>query len=232
MAKIAAKVPRSQCVSPRDSALRASLGPSRLLAEVRQACLQAWRPHSPRRCDRFCVKLRREPHAELPALCRRQRRGRDLLPVLRRQPGRGTTPCSTTTITCPTCADPEPGRHELLPQLRHPPGRPAARLPPRAVPGADLPPSATASAAASGLVRLVAVRRDGTDGNTYEVPGEQFDIGRSEGDLLFDDPHMAARHARAEPARRPARTSPRSRPATASTCASASRWSCWTATSS
>ena len=45
----------------------------------------------------------------------------------------------------------------------------------------------------------MAVRRDGTDGNTYEMPGEQFDIGRTEGDLLFDDPHMAARHARIDP---------------------------------
>jgi pSer/pThr/pTyr-binding forkhead associated (FHA) protein len=44
--------------------------------------------------------------------------------------------------------------------------------------------------------RLVAVRRDGTDGDSYRVEGEQFDIGRSEGDLVFEDPHMAARHAR------------------------------------
>jgi pSer/pThr/pTyr-binding forkhead associated (FHA) protein len=44
--------------------------------------------------------------------------------------------------------------------------------------------------------RLVAVRRDGTDGNAYPITAEQFDVGRSEGDLLFDDPHMAARHAR------------------------------------
>jgi pSer/pThr/pTyr-binding forkhead associated (FHA) protein len=44
--------------------------------------------------------------------------------------------------------------------------------------------------------RLVAVRRDGTDGNAYPITAEQFDVGRSEGELLFDDPHMAARHAR------------------------------------
>jgi pSer/pThr/pTyr-binding forkhead associated (FHA) protein len=44
--------------------------------------------------------------------------------------------------------------------------------------------------------RLVAVRRDGTDGATYPITAEQFDIGRSEGELLFDDPHMANRHAR------------------------------------
>ena len=42
----------------------------------------------------------------------------------------------------------------------------------------------------------MAVRRDGTDGDTYLVEGEQFDIGRTEGDLLFDDPHLAPRHAR------------------------------------
>jgi pSer/pThr/pTyr-binding forkhead associated (FHA) protein len=44
--------------------------------------------------------------------------------------------------------------------------------------------------------RLVAVLRDGTDGASYPVTSEQFDIGRSEADLLFEDPHMAARHAR------------------------------------
>jgi pSer/pThr/pTyr-binding forkhead associated (FHA) protein len=48
----------------------------------------------------------------------------------------------------------------------------------------------------SGTPRLIAVRRDGTDGSTYLITGDQFDIGRAEGDLLFDDPHMAARHAR------------------------------------
>lgn len=44
--------------------------------------------------------------------------------------------------------------------------------------------------------RLVNVRRDGTDGTSHPVASDQFDLGRSEGDLLFDDPHMAARHAR------------------------------------
>jgi pSer/pThr/pTyr-binding forkhead associated (FHA) protein len=44
--------------------------------------------------------------------------------------------------------------------------------------------------------RLVAVRRDGTDGASYPFEGDQLDIGRSEGDLLFEDPHLASRHAR------------------------------------
>ena len=44
--------------------------------------------------------------------------------------------------------------------------------------------------------RLVAVRRDGSDGESYPLVGEQIDIGRSEGDLHFEDPHLAPRHAR------------------------------------
>lgn len=44
--------------------------------------------------------------------------------------------------------------------------------------------------------RLVAVRRDGSDGESYPLHGDQIDIGRDEGDLHFDDPHLAARHAR------------------------------------
>ena len=48
----------------------------------------------------------------------------------------------------------------------------------------------------SGPARLVAVRRDGTDGEAYPITGEQIDIGRTEGDLRFDDQHLAERHAR------------------------------------
>jgi pSer/pThr/pTyr-binding forkhead associated (FHA) protein len=44
--------------------------------------------------------------------------------------------------------------------------------------------------------RLVVVHRDGTDGITYNLLGDQIDIGRTEGDLLFEDPHLGPRHAR------------------------------------
>jgi hypothetical protein len=44
--------------------------------------------------------------------------------------------------------------------------------------------------------RLVVVHRDGTDGITYNLLGDQIDIGRTEGDLLFEDPHLGGRHAR------------------------------------
>jgi pSer/pThr/pTyr-binding forkhead associated (FHA) protein len=44
--------------------------------------------------------------------------------------------------------------------------------------------------------RLVFVHHDGTDGITYPLYGEQIDIGRTEGDLLFEDTHLSPRHAR------------------------------------
>jgi len=44
--------------------------------------------------------------------------------------------------------------------------------------------------------KLIVVHRDGTDGITYNLLGDQIDIGRTEGDLLFEDPHLAPRHAR------------------------------------
>lgn len=56
-------------------------------------------------------------------------------------------------------------------------------------------PSRAVSARVGGA-RLVAVRRDGTDGESYAITGEQIDIGRTEGDLRFDDKHLAERHAR------------------------------------
>jgi pSer/pThr/pTyr-binding forkhead associated (FHA) protein len=47
---------------------------------------------------------------------------------------------------------------------------------------------------------LVAVNRDGSDGQKLELTGEAFDIGRSEGRLNFDaDPYLAPRHARLVP---------------------------------
>jgi pSer/pThr/pTyr-binding forkhead associated (FHA) protein len=44
--------------------------------------------------------------------------------------------------------------------------------------------------------RLTVVHRDGSDGTSYSLLGDQIDLGHSEGDLLFDDPHLAPRHAR------------------------------------
>jgi pSer/pThr/pTyr-binding forkhead associated (FHA) protein len=51
-------------------------------------------------------------------------------------------------------------------------------------------------ASIAGGARLINVRRDGSDGTSHTIDSDQYDLGRSEGDLLFDDPHMASRHAR------------------------------------
>jgi pSer/pThr/pTyr-binding forkhead associated (FHA) protein len=83
----------------------------------------------------------------------------------------------------------------------------AANLPPlHALPAHAAPVHAAPLHAAPAAVRVVAgqqtgfrlvvVHRDGTDGITYNLLGDQIDIGRTEGDLLFEDPHLAPRHAR------------------------------------
>ncbi len=44
---------------------------------------------------------------------------------------------------------------------------------------------------------LVALNRDGSDGEMVRIVGDAFDIGRTEGSLRFpDDPYLASRHAR------------------------------------
>lgn len=45
--------------------------------------------------------------------------------------------------------------------------------------------------------RLVSIMKDGSDGASYPLVGEQIDIGRTEGDIvLADDPYLSPRHAR------------------------------------
>lgn len=44
--------------------------------------------------------------------------------------------------------------------------------------------------------RLIFVHPDGTDGTSHPLRGDQIDIGRTEGDLLFEDVHLSPRHAR------------------------------------
>jgi pSer/pThr/pTyr-binding forkhead associated (FHA) protein len=100
----------------------------------------------------------------------------------------GAAPAMTTTVSCAACDTPNPAGTNFCHNC-------GSRM--------DAPSESTAQApalsiapASDGRARLVGVRRDGTDGSVYDVRGDQFDIGRTEGDLLFDDPHMASRHAR------------------------------------
>jgi pSer/pThr/pTyr-binding forkhead associated (FHA) protein len=74
---------------------------------------------------------------------------------------------------------------------------PSNRATDRLVEGAPNPMAAAVRAAQQSVgFKLIVVHRDGTDGITYNLLGDQIDIGRSEGDLLFEDPHLAPRHAR------------------------------------
>jgi pSer/pThr/pTyr-binding forkhead associated (FHA) protein len=79
---------------------------------------------------------------------------------------------------------------------------PAEPEPPRRAPVQKAPAAYGAPAAAVGasqalLGRLIAVRRDGSDGDVIPLNGETFDIGRTEGSLCFaEDPFLAPRHAR------------------------------------
>ena len=72
-------------------------------------------------------------------------------------------------------------------------GTPAFGAP---VPGSVTVPAGGVSRAPFG--RLVAVSRSGQDGDAYPLRGDMVDLGRSEGELTFDDPFLAPRHARVE----------------------------------
>ena len=115
-------------------------------------------------------------------------------------------------MSCPGCRTPNPtGTHYCYNCGERLDGATVANpLPPpevltagtRSMPPPGREPSGGHEAAAprdpsgSGRSRLIAVRRDGTDGPTYEIGSAQFDIGRTDGDLTFDDPHLGPRHAR------------------------------------
>jgi pSer/pThr/pTyr-binding forkhead associated (FHA) protein len=61
---------------------------------------------------------------------------------------------------------------------------------------AEAPRRADPPPAAASDYRLIFVHADGTDGTSYLLRGDQIDIGRTEGDLLFEDPYLSPRHAR------------------------------------
>jgi pSer/pThr/pTyr-binding forkhead associated (FHA) protein len=87
----------------------------------------------------------------------------------------------------------------LIEQSAHAGSIPAHAAPVPAPAQAPVAPLAAAVRVVAGQqtgFRLVVVHRDGTDGITYNLLGDQIDIGRTEGDLLFEDPHLASRHAR------------------------------------
>lgn len=51
--------------------------------------------------------------------------------------------------------------------------------------------------ATTGDARLVSIRKDGTDGQTFTLQGEHTDIGRTEGEIVLpEDAYLSPRHAR------------------------------------
>jgi pSer/pThr/pTyr-binding forkhead associated (FHA) protein len=58
-------------------------------------------------------------------------------------------------------------------------------------------PFGGASAMDEGSARLVAILKDGSEGQSYPLSKEPTDIGRKEGNILLpDDPYLSPRHAR------------------------------------
>ena len=90
-------------------------------------------------------------------------------------------------------------RHVPAPAPAPGAARPAAVPMPRPGPAAQ-PPADMAFRPLRGPgeqdLRLIIVHRDGSDGAVYSLVGSQIDLGRSEGDLLFEDSHLGDRHAR------------------------------------
>jgi hypothetical protein len=53
------------------------------------------------------------------------------------------------------------------------------------------------AASAAAVAFLVTILKDGSEGPVYKISGATTDIGRAEGNILFqDDPYLSPRHAR------------------------------------
>lgn len=84
---------------------------------------------------------------------------------------------------------------QAAPQTRPQPVQPQPG--PQTQPQPVQPSDTLTDAASARFGSLVTVRRDGTDGETVDLFGETFDVGRAEGSLNFgEDPYLAPRHAR------------------------------------
>jgi pSer/pThr/pTyr-binding forkhead associated (FHA) protein len=103
-------------------------------------------------------------------------------PVILAEPAAGSSgvsPVATTIAGDAGVADTLAGAADVVPLVKK-----------RLVPLAETP---------AAWAQLVAVHRDGSDGERHPLVEDSVDIGRTEGTLLFaDDRYLAARHARFE----------------------------------
>jgi pSer/pThr/pTyr-binding forkhead associated (FHA) protein len=86
-------------------------------------------------------------------------------------------------------------------RLDAPEGEAPAAESPKAEGGRDEPtrtgPLGSAPEKKQSRARLIAILKDGSEGQVYDLDGEPTEIGRKEGNILLaDDPYMSPRHAR------------------------------------
>ncbi len=97
-------------------------------------------------------------------------------------------------------AQPEPAQ----PPAAQPQAAPQAEAPAPAAASSAAPKRAPATTVISGSsdatpprAQLVAILKDGSDGDVFPLRGDQVDLGRTEGDIVLeDDPYIDRRHAR------------------------------------
>jgi len=110
----------------------------------------------------------------------------------------GTPPASPPPIpkSAASAAAPAGGAAARRPETPRPVTPGVSRPTPIGVPATAPPPAPSAAAPAVARVRLVAIQRDGADGEVHEVSAEKVALGRREGQVVFDkDPYLADRHA-------------------------------------
>ncbi len=122
---------------------------------------------------------------------RRTRRCRLSSPVLRSRLPAAVAPSQAApcgaTVHVPAV---RPHERAVEPVLRF------VRLPPRRRCGSGRsPPAAPASTAAPGNVVLTALRADGSEAGTHNLPGGTITVGRETGGIFAGDSHLSPRHA-------------------------------------
>jgi pSer/pThr/pTyr-binding forkhead associated (FHA) protein len=113
-----------------------------------------------------------------------------------------TPPAGLSRVTTPSPVSDRPASGSALDGTSLSPAPALAQTDPAGIPRSVLPGAALQSVTPKSTTGnnfgiLVSVNRDGSDGAKVIIDEEQFDIGRTEGALLFAaDPHLGSRHIR------------------------------------
>jgi pSer/pThr/pTyr-binding forkhead associated (FHA) protein len=110
-------------------------------------------------------------------------------PAVAPEPSPAVAPPSFAAAALPIDGTPPGGSAGGRWQSAPPPA--AEAVPPTVVTSAPRPATGAAEA------RLVAILKDGSDGQVFPLDAEQVDVGSREGDVVLpDDPYLSPRHAR------------------------------------